>query len=94
MSADTSHRFFASEFVSRHQSLQLNFFVAVHHDLQTVAQYFDTVVLLNMRLVAAGPIATTFTDENLHRTYGGRLTILSQAAEALLTQRARDEGRR
>jgi manganese/zinc/iron transport system ATP- binding protein len=68
--------------------------VAVHHDLQTVAQYFDTVVLLNMRLVAAGPIATTFTDENLHRTYGGRLTILSQAAEALLTQRSRPEGKR
>jgi len=58
--------------------------VAVHHDLQTVAEYFDYVVLLNMRLVAAGPVATTFTQENLQRTYGGRLTALSQAAEALL----------
>ncbi len=58
--------------------------VAVHHDLQTVAEYFDHVVLLNMRLVADGPIATTFTDENLQRTYGGRLTVLSQAAESLL----------
>lgn len=60
--------------------------IAVHHDLQTVAEYFDHVVLLNMRLVAAGPIATTFTDENLQRTYGGRLTVLAQAAEALLGQ--------
>jgi len=58
--------------------------VAVHHDLQTVAEYFDYVVLLNMRLVACGPIAETFTDENLQRTYGGRLTVLSHAADALL----------
>jgi manganese/zinc/iron transport system ATP- binding protein len=57
--------------------------VAVHHDLQTVAEYFDHVVLLNLRLVAAGPIATTFTQETIQRTYGGRLTLLTRAAEAL-----------
>jgi manganese/zinc/iron transport system ATP- binding protein len=62
--------------------------VAVHHDLQTVAAYFDHVVLLNMRLVAAGPMAEVFTDENLQRTYGGRLTVLSHAADALTGQRA------
>jgi manganese/zinc/iron transport system ATP- binding protein len=62
--------------------------VAVHHDLQTVAEYFDHVVLLNMRLVAAGPVETTFTTENLQRTYGGRLTVLTQATEALLRARA------
>jgi manganese/zinc/iron transport system ATP- binding protein len=67
--------------------------VAVHHDLQTVAEYFDWVVLLNMRLVAAGPTATTFTQENLQRTYGGRLTVLSQAAEALLSKRILREKR-
>ena len=61
--------------------------VAVHHDLQTVAQYFDVVVFLNMRLVAAGPVDEVFTDENLQRTYGGRLTALAQAAEALLDKR-------
>ncbi|MBI4607043.1 MAG: metal ABC transporter ATP-binding protein [Planctomycetes bacterium] len=61
--------------------------VAVHHDLQTVAEYFDHVVLLNLRLVAAGPVATTFTPENIHRAYGGRPTGLSQAAEALLSRR-------
>lgn len=58
--------------------------VAVHHDLQTVAAYFDYVVLLNMRLVAAGEISTTFTTENLQRTYGGKLTVLTRATEALL----------
>ncbi|MEM1205807.1 MAG: metal ABC transporter ATP-binding protein [Acidobacteriota bacterium] len=64
--------------------------VAVHHDLQTVAEYFDHVVLLNMRLVASGPVATTFTQENLQRTYGGRLTVLTQATEDLLKARALD----
>jgi manganese/zinc/iron transport system ATP- binding protein len=57
--------------------------LVVHHELQTVRDYFDYVILLNMRLVAAGPTATTFTTENLQRTYGGRLTILDQAAEAV-----------
>jgi manganese/zinc/iron transport system ATP- binding protein len=61
--------------------------IAVHHDLQTVAEYFDHVVLLNMRLVAAGPVATTFTTENLQLTYGGKLTVLAQATEALLQKR-------
>ncbi len=61
--------------------------IAVHHDLQTVGEYFDHVVLLNLRLVAAGPIASAFTHENLTRTYGGRLTALTQATEALLRSR-------
>jgi manganese/zinc/iron transport system ATP- binding protein len=58
--------------------------VAVHHDLQTVPEYFDWVVLLNLRLVAAGPTARVFTAANLQATYGGHLKILAQAAEALL----------
>jgi manganese/zinc/iron transport system ATP- binding protein len=57
--------------------------VAVHHDLQTVQEYFDHVVLLNMRLVAAGSVEGTFTRENLQRTYGGRLTILDEAVDAV-----------
>jgi manganese/zinc/iron transport system ATP- binding protein len=57
--------------------------LVVHHDLQTVREYFDEVILLNMRLVAAGPTHETFTKENLQKTYGGRLTILDQVAEAL-----------
>lgn len=57
--------------------------VAVHHDLQTVPEYFDHVVMLNMRLIAAGPVETTFTSKNLQATYGGRLTILDETAEAI-----------
>ena len=57
--------------------------LVVHHDLQTVPEYFDSVLLLNTRVMAQGPIKTTFTPENLHRTYGGRLALLDQAAVAL-----------
>ncbi|MHC5023740.1 MAG: metal ABC transporter ATP-binding protein [Planctomycetota bacterium] len=63
--------------------------LVVHHDLQTVPQYFDHVMLLNMRIVAAGPTRDVFTPENLRKTYGGRLTLLEEAAEAL----ARPAGR-
>jgi manganese/zinc/iron transport system ATP- binding protein len=61
--------------------------VCVHHDLQTVPEYFDWVALLNMRLVAAGPVATAYTSENLNSTYGGRLSILERAATTLLRER-------
>ena len=47
--------------------------VVVHHDLQTVPEYFDWVFLLNVRRVAAGPVAEVFTDANLRATYGGRV---------------------
>lgn len=57
--------------------------VVIHHDLQTVPEYFDYVVLLNMRIVAHGPVQETFTPENLQKTYGGRLTLLDEVAEAM-----------
>jgi manganese/zinc/iron transport system ATP- binding protein len=47
--------------------------IAVHHDLSTVAAYFDHVFLVNMRAMAQGPVATTFTPDALAQTYGGRL---------------------
>jgi manganese/zinc/iron transport system ATP- binding protein len=60
--------------------------IAVHHDLRTVPQYFDYVVLLNVRLVAAGPREQAFTPDNLRKTYGGRLAILDAAGEALAAE--------
>ena len=57
--------------------------LVVHHDLQSVPDYFDWVLLLNMRVVAFGPTEDVFTHENLHKTYGGRLTLLEEAGEAL-----------
>jgi manganese/zinc/iron transport system ATP- binding protein len=47
--------------------------VCVHHDLATVASYFNRVLLLNVSKVAEGSVASTFTAGNLQSTYGGRL---------------------
>ena len=47
--------------------------VCVHHDLQTVAAYFDHALILNVRPVAAGPIEEVLTEENLQSAYCGRL---------------------
>ncbi len=55
--------------------------VVVHHDLQTVREYFDWLVLLNMRVMAAGPTEEVFTRENLQKTYGGRLSQLEGLME-------------
>jgi len=50
--------------------------LVVHHDLSTVEQYFDKVILLNQRLIAYGDTGTTFTKENIAKAYGGQLPIL------------------
>lgn len=55
--------------------------LVVHHDLHTVRDYFDQVMLLNLRLVKFGPTSEVFTEELLRSTYGGKLSILSEAAE-------------
>jgi len=57
--------------------------VVIHHDLQKVPDYFDYVVLLNMRIVAHGPVEEVFHSENLQKTYGGRLTLLDEVSEAM-----------
>ncbi len=50
--------------------------LVVHHDLSTVREYFDEVILLNQKLIVHGPIDACFTPELLQKTYGGRLAIL------------------
>lgn len=50
--------------------------VVVHHDLQTVTDYFDWVMLLNIRRIASGPVDETFTPDNLRETYGGRIAFM------------------
>jgi manganese/zinc/iron transport system ATP- binding protein len=61
--------------------------LVVHHDLQTVTEYFDCVMLLNMRLVKYGATKEVFTDENLRLTYGGKLSLLAEAAEKVSARR-------
>ena len=44
--------------------------IVVHHDLQTLQDYFDWLLLLNIKLIACGPINQVLHAENLHATYG------------------------
>lgn len=55
--------------------------VVVHHDLQTVPEYFDQVLLLNVRRIASGPVEDVFTEDNLRTTYGGRIGFMSLVKE-------------
>ena len=57
--------------------------LVVHHDLPTAKTYFDSLLLLNMRVVAFGPTDEVFNFDLLQSTYGGRLTILSEVADAV-----------
>jgi manganese/zinc/iron transport system ATP- binding protein len=57
--------------------------VIVHHDLRSAAEWFDAVALIDMRLVAAGPVAEVLTPENLRRTYAGRLDVLDEIGRAV-----------
>ncbi len=52
--------------------------VVVHHDLQTVEEYFDWATFLNVRQIASGPVAEVFTEDILRRTYGGRIAFLAR----------------
>ncbi|MGC6367554.1 MAG: metal ABC transporter ATP-binding protein [Candidatus Marinamargulisbacteria bacterium] len=53
--------------------------IVVHHDLQTIEDYFDWICLLNVRQIAYGKISDTFTEENLRLTYGGRHSTIPQS---------------
>ena len=50
--------------------------LVVHHDLSTVSDYFNKVILLNQRLIAYGDTSEVFTEENIAKAYGPQLTIL------------------
>lgn len=57
--------------------------VVVHHDLQTAKDYFDWIVLLNTRMVAAGPKEEIFKEELLQEAYGGKLNLLSKVGDLM-----------
>lgn len=56
--------------------------IAVHHDLQTIKEYFDWVTLLNVRLIESGPVEEVFTIENLNKTYGGKINFIRDLTQA------------
>ncbi len=61
--------------------------IVVHHNLNTVSEYFDYAILLNLNLVAAGKVKEVFTEKNLIKTYRGRLTLLDTAAREVIRKR-------
>ncbi len=65
--------------------------IVVHHDLQTVPEYFGWVTLLNVRRIACGPVSDVFTDENLRKTYGGRVAFLGASLNGAAGKSAPDE---
>ena len=61
--------------------------IVVHHDLQTVADYFDWMVILNVRIIGQGPVSEVYTADNLRGAYGEQFALLqnidfSTASEA------------
>ncbi len=60
--------------------------LVVHHDLGTIQEYFDRLILLNMRVVASGNTDDIFTPDLLRKTYGGRLTLLDSLAHQMATK--------
>src|SRR5690606_26781965 len=54
--------------------------IVVHHDLQTVRSYFDWMVILNVRVIAQGPVSEVYTTDNLRRAYGGQISLIDADA--------------
>jgi manganese/zinc/iron transport system ATP- binding protein len=50
--------------------------IVVHHDLSTVQAHFDWLVMLNIRIIAQGPVAQVYTPENLRAAYGRNVALL------------------
>ena len=57
--------------------------VIVHHDLESLEKIFDWVILLNNRLIAQGDLASTYTLENISKTFGKKEEIFSEVASLL-----------
>lgn len=46
--------------------------LVVHHDLQTIKEYFDNVILINQNVIASGEVSKVFTEENINEAYKQR----------------------
>jgi manganese/zinc/iron transport system ATP- binding protein len=47
--------------------------IVVHHDLQTIKDYFDWITIMNIKIIASGPVHKVYTEENIHEAYGSRV---------------------
>jgi len=57
--------------------------IMVHHDLNTAPDYFDHIVMLNTRLIAAGKTEAVFNQDNISSAFGAQLNILSEVSNAV-----------
>lgn len=53
----------------------------VHHDLPTVEEYFDWVLLLNTRLIDCGAVSQVFHRKNLIHAFGKEQILFSEAVD-------------
>lgn len=53
--------------------------IIVHHDLQTVPDYFDWVTIINIHVIANGPVQDVFIEKNLKRAYRSSSSLLKGA---------------
>ena len=60
--------------------------LVVHHDLNTVKDYFDWIMLINGKLMDFGPTDKVFTTELLQKTYGGKLTLLDHHSSPIIVR--------
>ena len=56
--------------------------IVVHHDLSTVRDYFDWLVVLNVRVIAQGPVDRVYTAANLRRAYVGQIALIERGEVA------------
>ncbi|HLT06692.1 MAG TPA: metal ABC transporter ATP-binding protein [Cyclobacteriaceae bacterium] len=57
--------------------------VVVHHDIYSASEYFDWIILLNLHLIASGKTENVLTDELLQKTYGGKLSLLTDVGNLI-----------
>jgi manganese/zinc/iron transport system ATP- binding protein len=60
----------------------------VHHDLNSVKSYFDSLMVLNMRLVALGPVDQVFTADVINSAYGKNSAFFGEAFRLAQNQSA------
>lgn len=49
--------------------------IVVHHDLQTVEEYFDQIVFLNQKVIEQGPVDQVYNQEQIEQTFRPSLAI-------------------
>ena len=54
--------------------------MVITHGLASLEQYCDSVAMIQQRMIAAGPVASTLTQANFQAAFGGHpMTMASEA---------------